>query len=207
MFHRYQPHRAVVTLRKLTAPAAALVFSTVLSFAMPSRGGDPSAAVQKAFEAFCGLNLRYIEALFDATRTTCRITSYRDGLMIVFTAEQPVFRIPAARKAWGMVAVLAAGKTIRDMGGNLIGIDYVGLTDAEQTESGKIARLPASFAEQLQDEVHDGKIDSSAAVEKLEKRLRLEPCRSSCQTGDELLDHARRCGGTCHHARSMMDTH
>ena len=52
--------------------------------------------------------------------------------MIVFTAEHPVFRVPAARKAWAIVAVLAAGKTIRDKRGSLIGIDYGGLTDSEQ---------------------------------------------------------------------------
>jgi hypothetical protein len=54
--------------------------SAVLAFAIPSRGADPSAAVQKAFEAVCGLHLRYIEALFDATRTMFRITGYRDRL-------------------------------------------------------------------------------------------------------------------------------
>jgi hypothetical protein len=108
-----------------------------------------------------------------------RITGYRDGLMILFTAEQPVFRIPAARKAWVMIAVLTAGKTIRDMGGNLIGIDYVGLTDAEQTKSSKFARLPASFAEQFQAADHDGKIDGTVGVENLDKRLRLEPQRGS----------------------------
>ena len=57
-----------------------------------------SDAVQKTLDAFCGLNLRYIEELFDATRTTCRITSYRQGLIILFTAEKPVFRIPAGRR-------------------------------------------------------------------------------------------------------------
>jgi hypothetical protein len=164
------------TLRRVRLPAlVGLAFSTALGFAMPSRGADLTTAVQKAFDAFCGLNLRYIEALFDATRTTCRITSYRDGLIILFTAEQPVFRIPAARKAWAMVAVATAGKTIRDLGGNLIGVDYVGLTDSEQAKSGKVARLPASFAEELQAAVHDGRIDAGVAVENLDRRLRLEP--------------------------------
>jgi hypothetical protein len=41
--------------------------------------------------------------MFDATRTTCRIISYRRGMMILFTAEQPVFRVPAARKAWAIL--------------------------------------------------------------------------------------------------------
>ena len=45
-----------------TAVLTALVFSVVLAFATPSRGDDLSAAVQKTFDAFCGLNLRYIEA-------------------------------------------------------------------------------------------------------------------------------------------------
>jgi hypothetical protein len=78
-----------------------------------------------------------------------------------------------------MIAVLTAGKTIRDMGGNLIGIDYVGLTDAEQTKTSKFARLPASFADQFQAGVHDGQIDGTVAVENLDKRLRLEPQRRS----------------------------
>jgi hypothetical protein len=95
--------------------------------------------------------------------------------MIVFTAEQPVFRVPAARKAWAMVVVATAGKTIRDLGGSLIGIDYVGLTDSEQAKSGKLARLPASYAEQLQAALHDGKIEAGVALENLDRRLRLEP--------------------------------
>jgi hypothetical protein len=162
--------------RDLTTPAlVALVFSAILALAIPSRGADLSTAVQKAFDAFCELNLRYIEALFDATRTTCRITGYRHGSIIVFTAEQPVFRVPAARKVWAMAAVLTAGKTIRDLGGSLIGIDYVGLTDSEQAKSGKVARLPASFAEQLQAAIHDGKVDAAVALENLDRRLRLEP--------------------------------
>jgi hypothetical protein len=82
--------------------------------------------------------------------------------MILFTAEQPVFRIPAARKAWAMVAVLTAGKTIGELRGNLIGVDYVGLTDSEQAKSGKVARLSASFAEQRQAAVHDDKVDVTA---------------------------------------------
>jgi hypothetical protein len=36
-------------------------------------------------------------------------------------------------------------------------------------------RFPASFAEQLQAAVHDGKIDGAVAIEDLDKRLRLEP--------------------------------
>jgi hypothetical protein len=152
-----------------------LTFSAALGFATPSRGGDLSDAMDKTFEAFCGMNLRYIEPMFNATRTTCRITGYRHGLIILFTAEQPVFRIPAARKAWAMVVVLTAGKTIRDLGGNLIGIDYIGLTDSEQAKSSKVARLPASFAEQLQAAVHDGKVDVPVAVEDLDRRLHLEP--------------------------------
>ncbi len=158
-----------------TPSLAALAFGAAVASAMPSHGADRAATVQKAFDAFCALNLRYIEALFDATRTTCRIASYRQGSMILFIAEQPVFRIPAARKAWGMATVLTAGKTIRDLGGSLIGIDYVGLTDSEQAKRGKVWRFPASFAEHLQAEVHDGNVNTDVAVEDLDRRLRLKP--------------------------------
>jgi hypothetical protein len=125
-------------------------------------------------------NMRYIKSAFDAAgttefyRTTCRIDSYREGLIILFTAEQPVFRVAAARKAWAMAAVAAAGKTIRDFGGSLFGVDYVGLTDSEQARGGKVARLPASFAEELQASVHDGKVDAIVAMENLDRQLRLE---------------------------------
>lgn len=159
----------------LWSAAPTIAFSVALGFALPCRAGDLSDAVQKTLDAFCGLNLRYIEELFDATRTTCRITSYRQGLIMLFTAEKPVFRVPAGRKAWAMVAVLTAGKTIRDLGGSILGIDYVGLTDSEQAKSGKVVRFPASFAEQLQAAVHDGKIDGAVAIEDLDRRLRLEP--------------------------------
>jgi hypothetical protein len=140
-------------------------------FAAPSRGSDLSDATERAFDAFCGLNLRYIEAMFDATRTTCRITGYLHSLMILFIAEQPVFSVPATRKAWVAAVVLTAGKTIRDLGGYLIGVDYVGLTDRELTKSGRVARLRASFAEQLQAAVHDGKVDAIVAVGDLDRRL------------------------------------
>jgi hypothetical protein len=112
--------------------------------------------------------------VFDATRTTCRIIGYRHSSMILFTAERPVFSVPAARKAWGAAVVLTAGKTIRDLGGYLIGVDYVGLTDSEQAKSGKVARLPASFAERLQAAIHDGKVDAIAAVNDLDRRLQLK---------------------------------
>jgi hypothetical protein len=166
--------------RRSSRVLAALAFGSAVAFSTPSHGANPSAE-QKALalqaqDAFCGLNLRYIEAIsegtgFNVTRTTCRIASYRKGLMILFTAEQPVFRVPATRKAWAMIAVLSAGKTIRDLGGSLIGVDYVGLTDSEQAQSGKIVRLPASFAEQLQAAVHDGKVDALVALENLDRRL------------------------------------
>jgi hypothetical protein len=176
LVRKSRPPRRVDARRNLTMQVlTALVFSAVLAFGMASRGADLSVSTQKAFDAFCGRNLRYIEALFDATRTTCRTTGYLHGSMIVFTAEQPVFRVPAARKAWVMAAVLTAGKTIRDLGGSLIGIDYVGLTDSERAKSGKVARLPASFADHLQAAVHDGKIDAAVAVEDLDPRLRFEP--------------------------------
>ena len=137
-----KPYRGPPMTLWSTAPTIA--FSVALGFALPCRGGDLSDAVQKTLDAFCGLNLRYIEKLFDATRTTCRITSYRQGLIILFTAEKPVFRVPAGRKAWAMVAVVTAGKTIRDLGGSILGIDYVGLTDSEQAKSGKVVRFPVS---------------------------------------------------------------
>jgi hypothetical protein len=70
---RYVRRRDSVSARRLTT--VALVFSVVMAFAMPSRGGDLPAAVQKTLDAFCGMNLRYIEALFNATRTTCRVTN------------------------------------------------------------------------------------------------------------------------------------
>jgi hypothetical protein len=132
---------------------------------------DLTAAAKRALDAFCGLNLHYIEALFDAVHTTCRIVGYRHSLMILFTAEGPVFSVPAARKAWAAAVVITAGKTIRDMGGYLIGLDYVGLTDSEQAKSGKVARFSASFAEQLQAAIHDGKVDAIAAVDDLDRRL------------------------------------
>jgi len=151
-----------------------LTVSAILVFTRVGYADDARAAAQKALDAFCSLNLRYIETIFDATRTTCRIVTYRQGLIIVFTAEKPVFRVPAARKAWAIVAVSAAGKTIRDMGGSLFGIDYVGLTDSEQEQLGKAARLPASFAEELQAGLYNGTEDANAAVERLDKRLHLE---------------------------------
>ena len=179
----HRMRRRLYRRRAARGVLTALAFGSAVAFSTPSHGPNPSeeekALALQAQDAFCGLNLRYIQAIFDVTgfdvtRTTCRITSYRKGLMILFTAERPVFRVPATRKAWAMTAVLAAGKTIRDLGGSLIGVDYVGLTDTEQTQSGKIARLPASFAEQLQAAVHDGKIDALVALENLDRRLRLE---------------------------------
>ena len=140
------------------------------------------AATEKMFDAFCNMNLRYIESAFDAAnvasaygRTTCRIVSYRQSLMILFTAEPPVFRIPAARKAWGLIAVSTAGLNIRDHGGFLFGVDYVGLTDSEQAKNHKAAPLPASYAEQLQAAVHDEKVEVADAMEDLDRRLHLLP--------------------------------
>ena len=49
-----------------TPALVALAFSTTLAFARPSCGDELAVAVQKTFDAFCGLNLRYIEQLFDA---------------------------------------------------------------------------------------------------------------------------------------------
>src|SRR5262249_21084774 len=98
--------------------------------------------------------------------------------IILFTAEVPVFQVASVRKAWATAVVIAAGKTIRDRGGFLLGIDYVGLTDSELVKSGKIVRFPASFAERLQAAIHDGKID--VAIEDLDKRLRLEGAQRLC---------------------------
>ena len=140
---------------------------------LPTRrlsAGDRDA-VERAFDAFCGLNLRYVEAMFDAVPTTCRVVAYHKSAMILFMAEGPVFSVPAARKAWAAAVALSAGKTIRDLGGSLIGVDYVGLTDSEQVKVGKIARFPASFAEHLQAAIHDGKVDALVAVGNLDKRL------------------------------------
>lgn len=143
-----------------------------------SGDGDLLDAASKMLDAFCGMNLRYIDSAFDAAnvggaygRTTCRIVSYRESSMILFTAEKPVFRIPAARKAWALIAVATAGKTIRDLGGELIGIDYVGLTDSEQAKGNKVALLPASYAEKLQAALHDGKVEVADALEDLDSRL------------------------------------
>ena len=181
---RLIPLTSSIQDRRSSRVLTALAFGSAMAFSTPSHGADPSAEqkalVQQALDAFCGLNLRYIDAVSDAAgtteyyRTTCRIHSYRKGLIIVFTAKLPVFRVPATRKAWAMAAVLTAGKTIRDLGGSLIGVDYVGLTDSEQAQSGKVARLPASFAEDLQASVHDGKVDAGVAMENLDRRLRLE---------------------------------
>jgi hypothetical protein len=159
---------------------AIVATATVVTLNMRSHGADSSAAAQRALDAFCEMNLSLADAMFDAAsarkeyRTTCRITSYREGLLILFTADQPIFRVPAARKSWALAMVLTAGWTIRDRGGMLIGVDYIGLTDSEQIQSGKIARLPASYAEHLQSAVHDGKIDVAVAMDNLDRRLRLE---------------------------------
>jgi hypothetical protein len=47
-------------------------------------------------------------------------------------------------------------------------LDDVGLTDSEHAQSGEVARLSASFAENLQTAVHDGKADAAVIMENLE---------------------------------------
>ena len=163
-----------MSARWLRAAVFGLALGSAIAFSVPARAVNLHFAAQKALDAFCALNVRYIELLFDATRTSCHIVRYREGLMVVLTAEQPVFRNASARRAWAIVTVSAAGKTIRDQGGSLLGIDYVGLTDSEEARAGKLVRLPASYAEKIQAEIHDGKIDVATAVENLDSQLRLE---------------------------------
>ncbi len=157
---------------------AALTFAATVAFGGgPSHGADPDPSkVQQLLDAFCGLNLRTMSSLaaglkfdeFEEARTTCRITAYgKKGLIMVFTASLPVFRIPAVRKSWAIIVVITAGKTIRDQGGSLFGVDYIGLGDSD----GKIVRLPASYAEKFQADIHDGKLDPIVALDKLDKRL------------------------------------
>jgi hypothetical protein len=50
--------------KRYRTACTALAFSAALGLAMPSRGGNLSDAMDKAFDAFCGMNLRYIEAMF-----------------------------------------------------------------------------------------------------------------------------------------------
>jgi hypothetical protein len=149
----------------------------------PSQAGNPNPskeeldqATQQLLDSFCGLNLRTMDSLaaglkfdnFEKVRTTCRIDAYgKKGLIMTFTAGLPVFRIPATRKSWAGIVMIAAGYTIRDKGGSLFGVDYIGLGDSD----GKMVRLPASYAEDMQAAIHDGKIDAVAALEQLDKRM------------------------------------
>ena len=64
-----------------------------------ANSSELSAKARKMLDAFCGMNLRYMEtaltemaAQSEAYQTTCRITSYRKGLIIIFTTSiRPAF--------------------------------------------------------------------------------------------------------------------
>ena len=160
-----------------------LAFAAAMACGTPSQAGNPNPskeeldrATQQLLDSFCGLNLRTMDSLaaglkfdnFEKVRTMCRIDAYgKKGLIMTFTAGLPVFRIPATRKSWAGIVMIAAGYTIRDKGGSLFGVDYIGLGDSD----GKMVRLPASYAENMQAAIHDGKIDAVAALEQLDKRM------------------------------------
>jgi hypothetical protein len=150
---------------------------------MSANYSDRSAELRKAFDAFFGMNLRHMDAELTEMaprseavyKTTCRITGYRKGLIIIFTAEKPIFRVPSVRKPWALFVTMVAAVTIRDYGGSLLGVDYIGLTDIELDRDSKVAPpISAAFAEKLQRAVHDGKLDAAVAMEDLDRHLRLE---------------------------------
>lgn len=150
----------------------ALVAATLT---IPARA-DVREVVRLAYDGLCARIVAQVDVILNEsgwpTRTRCVVGADHKRVVLMFAADQPVFAVAAARRAWAMVVVLAAGKAIRESAD--LRVEDLGLTDSALLERRKMAHIAASFASQLQADVYAGRRSGAAAIDEIDARLRLE---------------------------------
>ena len=116
--------------------------------------GDDTVLVA---EGLCSEMVEFVNGLADFTATKCLPGGSKTGTEFIFISEQPVFSVPASKKAWLMVVVAAVGKVLNDhpdySAGALLFAD-VKMAATKQYES-----LPATTAKDLQRRTMAGNLD------------------------------------------------
>jgi hypothetical protein len=101
-----------------------------------------------------------VNVMVDYTITKCIPALSNKGTNFIFISEQPVFSVEASKKAWLIVVVSVAGKTLNDKSSYKADKIFVG--DVSMVKERHFYTVPAALAKSLQPKLYNGQISAEA---------------------------------------------
>lgn len=127
-----------------------------------------------AYDGLCKQITRYTDLILDGTdsiavQTRCEAVTDGRQAILALVAQKPVFSVVATRRAWGLIALMAAGKVLRD---HLdLPVSYISLSDLQLIKDRKAVVVRAKRVEDLQRRIHNGEVSSDEAAAILDATL------------------------------------
>ena len=119
-------------------------------------------------QGYCYEMQNLINVLVDFTETKCIPGGGDVGMSFIFVSSEPVFSVPAAKKAWLTSVVGMFGKTFNT---NSMESDQVIFTDTILLTRREAYWMPAPKAKQLQHQVKNNQIDIETMYQRISESL------------------------------------